>query len=74
MNGNTAPARRDMNSLLARVDGVRAQLAAYLPEGVKVDRFMALARRAVQSSRDSPSVHQAAYFGRYPTAHNQACH
>ena len=47
MNTQTAPARRDMNSLLERVEQSRSQLQAYLPEGVNVDRFMALARRAV---------------------------
>lgn len=47
MNTNTAPARRDMQGLLDRIDGARTQLEAYLPDGVKIDRFMALARRAV---------------------------
>ena len=47
MNTTQSPARRDMQGLLERIDGARAQLEAYLPEGVKIDRFMALARRAV---------------------------
>ncbi len=42
-----APAKRNMNQLLQRVDGAKDQIATYLPEGVKVERFMALARRAV---------------------------
>ena len=39
--------RGDMSSLLARVDEAKAQIAVYLPEGVSVDRFMALARRTL---------------------------
>ena len=44
---NTKPARRNIETLLERVDGSRGQLEAYLPEGVNVDRFMALARRTI---------------------------
>ncbi|MCH8073581.1 MAG: recombinase RecT [Proteobacteria bacterium] len=47
MNTTHAPARRDLNSLLERVDAARDQLEAYLPKGVKVERFTALARRAI---------------------------
>lgn len=47
MNASQAPARRDMGTLLQRVDQARDQLAAYLPDNVKPENFMALARRAI---------------------------
>jgi phage RecT family recombinase len=47
MNTNHAPARRNVDNLLEQVERSQLQLAAYLPDNVKLENFMALARRAI---------------------------
>ncbi len=46
MTTNT-PARQGINGLLERVDASKNRLAAFLPPGTDVDRFVALARREI---------------------------
>jgi phage RecT family recombinase len=47
MNTSQAPARRNVENLLNQVDQAQLQLAAYLADNVKLESFMALARRAI---------------------------
>lgn len=49
--------RANVESLLAAVEGAKATLAAYLPDGVSIDRFVALAKRQVL---DNPRLAECA--------------
>lgn len=47
MNTATAPARRNLNTLLERVENARDQLAPFVPKGQSVDEFIANGKRVI---------------------------